>query len=156
MIRLKDRIIEVVQPELDAMDVELIDIDFAGIGKKSIIRLYIDGKNAPSDRCSVSIGDCEKVSKSIQRLLEVEELVKGDYTLEVSTPGIERPLVKLSDYERFLGKLCKVVSKGEAKDACFIGRIAKVQGANIVFDINGEERKVNIQDIKKANLKFER
>lgn len=161
MLHLKDKIIEVIQPELDAMGVELVDIDFSGIGKKSVIRLYIDAKNANSDRCNVSIGDCEKVSKSIQRLLEVEELVKGDYTLEVSTPGLERPLVKLADYQRFAGKLCKVILKPDAtkldsKESCFNARIKGTEGELVRFDLDGEERTVNIDDIKKANLKFER
>jgi ribosome maturation factor RimP len=160
LLHLKDKIIEVIQPELNALGVELVDIDFSGIGKKSIIRLYIDSKSSDSDRCGVSIGDCEKVSKSIQRLLEIEELVKGDYTLEVSTPGIERPLTKLADYERFKGKLCKVVIRAvagdDSKESCFTANIKAVVKDNIIFDINGEERTVNIEDIKKANLKFER
>jgi ribosome maturation factor RimP len=157
---LKDKIIEVIEPELNALGVELVDIDFAGIGKRSIIRLYIDAKGNNADRCSISIGDCEKVSKSIQRLLEIEELVKGDYTLEVSTPGIERPLTKLADYQRFTGKLCKVILKPDAKqddkEACFNARIKGIEGNKINFDINGEDRTVSIDDIKKANLKFER
>ena len=153
MLRLKDKIIELIRPELDSMGFELVDIDFAGVGKKSILRLYIDSKEEGTNRCKISIADCEKVSHAIQRLLEVEELVKGDYTLEVSTPGLERTLTKLADYKRFVGRLCKVVLK---KEGCFVGRISRVDGKDVVFESDGDESTVNIEEIKKANLKFER
>ena len=153
---LKDKVVNIIKPELDAMGIDIVDMDVSGFGGKPLVRLYVDRVGETSPLCTLKVEDCEKVSRSVQRLLDVENVFPNNYTLEVSTPGLERGLNNISEYKRFKGKLSKVVLKKEGKDSCFVGRITEINNDEIMFDVDGKERKVNIIDIKKANLKFER
>ena len=153
---LKDKVAEIIKPDLEAMSIELVDAEVSGFSGKPLVRLYIDRIGETSDQCTLKVEDCEKVTRSVQRLLDVENIFPGNYVLEVSTPGLERALNKLSEYNRFKGKLSKIILKKEGPNSCFIGRITNIDNDEIVFDVDGHERKVNIADIKKANLKFER
>lgn len=153
---LKDKVAEIIRPDLEAMSIELVDAEVSGFSGKPLVRLYIDRIGETSDQCTLKVEDCEKVTRSVQRLLDVENIFPGNYVLEVSTPGLERSLNKLSEYNRFKGKLSKIILKKEGPNSCFVGRITNIDNDEIVFDVDGQERKVNIADIKKANLKFER
>ena len=153
---LKDKVVNIIKPELDAMGIDIVEMDVSGFGGKPLVRLYIDRAGETSALCTLKVEDCEKVSRSVQRLLDVETVFPNNYTLEVSTPGLERALNNVSEYTRFKGKLSKVVLKKEGKESCFVGRITSTNNDEIMFDVDGRERKVNISEIKKANLKFER
>lgn len=153
---LKDKVAEIIKPDLEAMSIELVDAEVSGFSGKPLVRLYIDRIGETSDQCTLKVEDCEKVTRSVQRLLDVENIFPGNYVLEVSTPGLERSLNKISEYNRFKGKLSKIILKKEGPNSCFVGRITNIDNDEIVFDVDGHERKVNIADIKKANLKFER
>lgn len=153
---LKDKIAGIIQPELDAMNIEIVELEVSGFSGKPLVRLYIDRAGETKAECTLKVEDCEKVTRSVQRLLDVESLFPGNYVLEVSTPGLERAISTISDYQRFKGKLSKVVLKKEGPNSCFNGRISSVDNNEITFDVDGHERKVSITDIKKANLKFER
>jgi ribosome maturation factor RimP len=150
MQQLKEQIEDVVSSELNIMGMDLVDFELVKGKGQFIIRLYVDKSNDTSKRCSLTIADCEKVSRAIERLLEVEDFVPGSYVLEVSTPGIERSLRKIQDFSRFIGELVA----GTAQDGYFQGRIKDVRQDNIVFDINGMDRTLKLSDIKKAKLKF--
>ena len=153
---LKDKVAEIIKPDLEAMSIELVDAEVSGFSGKPLVRLYIDRIGETSDQCTLKVEDCEKVTRSVQRLLDVENVFPGNYVLEVSSPGLERSLNKISEYNRFKGKLSKIILKKEGPNSCFVGRITNIDNDEIVFDVDGHERKVNIADIKKANLKFER
>jgi len=150
----KQSIAEFLKPELEAMGVELVEIELSS-SKKPVLRLYVDRFGETSPKCTLMIADCEKVTRTVQRLIEEDGIIPGDYTLEVSTPGIERPLFKVSDYLRFKGKLVSVVLC-EPTGGLFEGRIARVDGNKIFFEVLGKDKQVLISEIKRAKLKFER
>ena len=140
----------ILLPVLQDYALELVEIEFKPSGKRWLLRLYIDKEGG------VTIADCENVSREFGRILDVEDVIDHPYSLEVSSPGLTRPLKKWEDFQRNRGKLCKIVTseKIEGKNE-FQGTIidasedtVKISGTINVFTIP-------IYAIKKANLEFE-
>lgn len=94
---MRDRLITLLEPTVRGLGYELLGIERGGSGRSRLLRLYIDQERG------VGVEDCERVSRQISDLLDVEQAVGGEYTLEVSSPGIERPLFTLDQHRRFLG-----------------------------------------------------
>ena len=152
----KEKVLRVILPELEAMGMDMIDLEVSGNAGKTLLRLYIDKIGETKDRCTLSLADCEHVSRAVERLLDVEDLFGRNYVLEVSTPGVERPVRTVAEYRRFIGRLANITFIKEGRDGNFDGRIKKVDDDVIMFDVNGRDQKVNVNDIRKAKLKFER
>jgi len=100
---------------------ELVTVDILGKGKRMLVRVVID-KNE-----GVTVGDCERMSRDLGALLDVEDLIRGSYVLEVSSPGLDRPLTSQKDFERKIGKLVRVVTSEKIDNSTFfIGRLMDV------------------------------
>jgi len=113
-----EKVLELAGNVAEDEKVELVGLAILGSGRKKLVRVTIDREGG------VSIGDCERVSRSLETLLDVEDLFKSSYMLEVSSPGIDRPLTTMKDFERNTGKLAKIVTNEKVGDeTCFIGRI---------------------------------
>ena len=98
--------------------VELVSIAVLGAGKKKLVKVVIDKEGG------VSISNCERVSRGIETLLDVEDIFPASYMLEVSSPGLDRPLTQIRDFQRSIGKLAKVVTREKVgNDTLFTGRI---------------------------------
>ncbi len=142
----------VVEKEVELLGFELVRLDMASRGRMKVLRLFIDG---PEE--GVSVGDCIKVTKAVGFVLEGEELIQGAFNLEVSSPGINRPLVKRTHYERFTGHGARVeytVGAGEKK--VIIGEIARVEEDSVVILSEGKEEIVRFDRIIKASLHGEK
>lgn len=155
MSLLRDKVIEIITPDLNAMGMDIVDVELAGNVGRTVIKLYIDRLGETESKCNVTIAECEKASRTVEKLLNVEELFPRDYILEVSTPGLERPLRTLNEYKRFTGKLAQITSD-KVSGGVVVGRIKNVEDSSIVLDVEGKEQRLNIEQIKKAKLKFER
>ena len=94
-------LLNLLEPELEAMGYELVALDVR-TGGKGLVRLYIDGPDG------VNLEDCERVSHQVSGLLDVEDPIPGEYTLEVSSPGLDRPLRKAEHFQRFEGHEARV------------------------------------------------
>jgi|WetSurMetagenome_2_1015567.scaffolds.fasta_scaffold322602_2 ribosome maturation factor RimP len=122
--------------------VELVDVAVLGPGSKKFVRITIDRDGG------ISISACERVSRSLETLLDVEDIFTASYTLEVSSPGLDRPLVKMQDFERSVGKLVKIVTKEKiGSDTCFVGRIIDT-GENWIR-LRFEQKPVKGRPVKK-------
>lgn len=150
----KQSLIEFLAPELEATGVELVTLELSS-SKKPLLRLYVDKIGETKPMCTLTVADCENISRTIQRLIDVEGIIPGDYTLEVSTPGLERSLSKASDYLRFKGKSVNVVI-AEPVGGSFDGKILDVDKDKVTFDVAGKKKELLISEIKRAKLKFER
>ena len=97
MTKIADKVFSIINPIIIDMGYELLGIEYVASGKHSVLRLYID--------CDEGIGvdDCETVSRQVSSIMDVEDPINGQYNLEVSSPGIERPLFVIAHYQRFLG-----------------------------------------------------
>jgi ribosome maturation factor RimP len=130
---------------------ELVHAEVGVLGRNAAVRLFIDKPGG------VTHADCSTVSHHVGTLLDVEDYINSTYTLEVSSPGLERGLYKLADYERFAGRMAKMkVREPVNGQRNFKGRIRGVEGDAVVFDdkTSGEVR-VPLKVIAKANLEID-
>jgi len=145
------KISAMIEPSLDALGYELVGVEYTAQGKHSVLRIYIDAPDG------VDVNDCQKASQQISGVLDVEEPLSGQYTLEVSSPGLERPLFVAAHFERFAGERAEVRMHtpidGQRK---FIGQLAGVDDNKVKLDLeNGESVSLSLADIDKAKLKPE-
>ena len=137
---------------------EIFDVSFRREGPGMVLRVQIDrpGPAATAEE-SVSVADCANVSRDLSAILDVDDVVAAAYTLEVSSPGLDRPLTRSDDYERFAGRFAKLVLR-EAVDGqkYFKGRLGGVDDGHVLID--GEDRRthrVPMDIIARANLEVE-
>ena len=143
-------------PILDSMGLELVDIEFGRVGRDAVLRLFIDKDGG------ITLDDCANVSRELSLTLDVEDVISSHYSLEVSSPGLDRPLKKLSDYERFAGRLIRVRTyeplpddKGN-KRKTFLGKLdGLVDGVVKMTLAEGQTASIPLERVAKANLEFE-
>ena len=142
------RITELAEQVAASMGMEVVLVEIKGSGKKSVVRTFIDQPGG------VSLDDCERFSRHLSVSLDVEDWISFSYTLEVSSPGINRPLVKESDFKRFCGKDATVRTRTPIDGRKnFKGRIADVTAGRLELEIlPGNTVKIALMDIEKANL----
>jgi ribosome maturation factor RimP len=145
-----------VQPILDSMQLELVDIEFVRTGKDAVLRLFIDKDGG------VSLEDCAGLSRELSAILDVEEVVPVNYTLEVSSPGLDRPLKKEQDYERYAGRLVKVRTYEPFPDDAgnkrktFLGTLEGLVDGSVRITLKeGQAASIPLERVAKANLEFE-
>jgi ribosome maturation factor RimP len=130
---------------------ELVHVEVAGGARAPIVRVFIDKPGG------VTHEDCSEVSRHMGTVLDVEDFISDAYTLEVSSPGLERGLYSLADYERFAGRLARAKTRGAiGGQRNFRGRIAGIEGEEILFDdrTSGSVR-IPFAEIAKANLEID-
>ena len=130
--------------------VELIDVAIAGSAGRPLIRVYIDKEGG------VTLDDCGDFSRALSALLDVEDPIPSSYVLEVSSPGLDRPLKEMKDFQRSIGKLVKVVTRSRIEEQnVFIGRIEAVSGETILLALGHKKMEVPFEQISKARLEIE-
>lgn len=137
---------------------EIFDVQFRREASGMVLRVRIDrpGPGATAEE-SVSVDDCARVSRELSALLDVEEVVPTAYTLEVSSPGLDRPLRGAEDYRRFTGRRAKLVMR-EAVDGqtFFRGRLGGIEEGRVVIDADDNRRHfIPVEIITRANLEVE-
>ena len=137
---------------------EIFDVQFRREAPGMVLRVRIDRPGpATTEADSVSVHDCSNVSRDLSAIFDVEDIVPTAYTLEVSSPGLDRPLRGLDDYRRFTGRLAKMVMREKVDGQGFFrGRLAGVDGQDVLVD--GEDKRthrVPIAVITRANLEVE-
>ena len=148
-----DDIAALLSPTIASMGLELLGIEYLPAPGGATVRLYIDVPQAEADARSVGIEDCEAVSREVSAQLDVEDPISGNYTLEVSSPGIDRPLFGAAQFARFVGDSAKVSLKLPQEGRRRLqGRILRVDGDSIVFDVDGAEFATSASNIDKARL----
>jgi ribosome maturation factor RimP len=131
--------------------IEIVDIELKGGGRNRFLRISIDKPEG------VTHADCEMISQEVGTILDVEDVVPGSYTLEVSSPGVERKLKNIKDFERFTGKKIKAVLRAPVENSRrWEGTLAAVADSLITLETS-EGRKIQFpfDQVEKANLKFE-
>ncbi|HEU0120786.1 MAG TPA: ribosome maturation factor RimP [Bryobacteraceae bacterium] len=149
---LMDKIWAIADRVARAGDIEIVDIEFLGGGKHRVLRVYVDKAGG------VTHSDCQAVSLGLEEVLDAEDLIPGaEYTLEVSSPGVERKLTRPRDFEQSVGKKVKVVVREPVANATtWIGTLqAFSEGVLTVESSEGKTAQIPLEKVKKANLKFE-
>ena len=141
-----------------SLGLEIFELEWK-IGKQRLLRVYIDRLPGPQnpEALGVTHKDCERVSEQLSVILDVEDLIPGpSYVLEVSSPGLDRKLIKPADYERFFGRLAKVwVTEPIENQNYFEGRLAGYADGMVKLNVRDRELAVPFSGIKKANLVVE-
>jgi len=146
------RIEEIAQRVVESEGMELVEVEVKGGGSQRLVRISIDKPEG------VSHADCELVSEQVGTILDVEDVVPGGrYTLEVSSPGIERKLVNPQDYERFRGKKANIVLRDTVEGRRnWEGTLAGIEQGLVALEVGpGKTVRFPLEQVRRANLKFE-
>lgn len=138
---------ELFEPVVNGMGYDLIEIEHIPNPKHGILRLYIDKEDG------VTIDDCSAVSEQISALIDVEDPVRGHFNLEISSPGLDRPLRRLKDFQRFTGSLVKLKTSMPLEgQRNFKGRLLEANEDVLVIETDTEEISLPMSAIEKARL----
>jgi len=146
---MRQKIFQLAEQVAEEEEVELFGIELLGKGKV-LLRVFIDKDKG------ITLDDCERFSKSLAVVLDVENPISGSYTLEVSSPGLDRPLRNLQDYEKNMGKLARVITKEKIGNRnFFIGRISGIHHGMIRLLVGDQEMDIPVDNISRASLEIE-
>ena len=142
------------EPIAAELGLEVLDIELAGDDGRRLLRIYLD---SPDAERSVSVADCSKVSRQLGDVLEANEAVAGRYMLEVSSPGVNRPLRKPEHFERVVGGRIKAkLSSADGSKRTLLGKLISLDGnvAHLETDEGGDEQ-FTLDEVQRANFEFE-
>lgn len=164
MSRVRQQLVALLEPAIEALGYELVDLEVNIGPRRGLIRLYIDfapghgpktppPEGAPVDASGIGLDDCELVSRQVTGVLEVEDAVRSDYNLEVSSPGLDRKLTKPAHFDRFAGK----VVTGRLRQPVdgrrrFTGPLLRRDGERIYVAVDGVELGLALADIEVVRL----
>jgi ribosome maturation factor RimP len=147
---------EIARPILDSMQLELVEIEYGKMGRDAVLRLFIDKDGG------VTLDDCADLSRELSAILDVEDIVPTNYTLEVSSPGLDRPLKRVEDYQRYSGRLVKLrtyepfADDSGNKRKTFLGTLEGLQDGVVRMTLKeGQTASIPLERVAKANLEFE-
>jgi ribosome maturation factor RimP len=147
MSRAPSRLQELIAPVVAALGYELVGVEHVPQGRRSVLRLYIDGDDG------ITVDDCERVSRQVSALLDVEDPIAGEYLLEVSSPGLDRPLFTAEHFQRFAGHPVRlrltIPMEGRRH---FSGTLQGLRDDHVVLLVDGVEVELPLAKIDKANL----
>ena len=152
MATVSEKLNTLIEPVVIGLGYECVGVEYIAHSRHAVLRVYIDHESG------ILVGDCSKVSHQLSGLLDVEDPISGEYQLEVSSPGLERPLMKLEHYQRFEGQNAEVrlhrTMDGRKK---FRGFLLGLDGENILLRESGQNDTVTIPFglIKSAHLILE-
>ncbi len=147
--KLLERLRQLIEPVLDGMGRELVHIEFSGGSGGRTLRLYVENREG----AGINVDELSEVSRDVGAMLDVEDVIPGSYQLEVSSPGLDRPLGKIEDYERFAGRKANIQTR-EPLDGRkrFKGILRGNEDNSVVIEIDGNTVKIPWDTVKKANL----
>lgn len=147
---------DIALPLVSSLGLELVEIEYKREGRHMVLRLFIDREGG------ISLDDCAAVSRELSAVLDVDETVPGNYTLEVSSPGLNRPLKSRADYERYKGRLVKIKTSEPLPDErgncrkTFLGELEGIDGNVVCIHLReGQQARIPLDSVAKANLEFE-
>ncbi|MCW8880648.1 MAG: ribosome maturation factor RimP [Kangiellaceae bacterium] len=142
-----DQLTDMLRPAAEALGYEFLGVEYIPQGKHSILRIYIDHENG------INVDDCASVSHQASGVLEVEDPIASQYTLEVSSPGLERPLFTLEHFKKFVGSKvnlrCHVGVNGRRK---FKGELSAVEDELLIVNVDNETFEIDFGDVDGAHL----
>ena len=144
---MRERLISLLEAPIQALGYEVVELEFHPQGRGGLLRVYIDREGG------VTVDDCEIVSRQVSAVLDVEDPIPGAYTLEVSSPGLDRPLRKAADFARFAGERAKVELtlpiEGRRR---FTGTLKGCEAEHVLIEVDGVLHRLPLGGIAKAKL----
>jgi ribosome maturation factor RimP len=150
-----DDLIRLLEPPIEALGFELVEVEIAREGRGGVLRIFID-RRAEDSAAGVTVDDCARVSHAVSEVLEIHDPIKGHYTLEVSSPGFDRILRTRAHFERFVGARIfaelKLPLEGRRR---FVGLLKSASSDTIVVEVDGKAYGLPLDRIQKARLRPE-
>jgi len=142
---------EMIAPSVEGLGYEFVGSIYHSQGKYSVLRVYIDSTNG------INVDDCAAVSRQLSAVLDVEDPIRAKYSLEVSSPGADRPLFTFDHFQQFVGhrakiKLHNVIEGTVENQRHFTGMIKALENDNVILETDEQEFNLPFADIEKANL----
>jgi ribosome maturation factor RimP len=153
-----DRVRALATRVASSYGLDIFDVELKREGGQQVLRVIVDRPGpAATPEESVSIDDCARVAEDLGTLLDVEDVMPGGYTFEVSSPGLDRPLRTAEDYRRFAGRWAKIVtSQPVERQTAFSGRVKGIEGDDVLFESEGKKlMKLPLRLISRARLEVE-
>ena len=146
-----ERVRQLIGQVVEGQGYEMVEVEFKGAGKSSVLRIFIDKADGISHR------DCELVSEQVGTVLDIEDLIPSSYTLEVSSPGLDRKLVKETDYSRFDGKLARIQTRIPLNQRkVFRGRLQGLYSGKVRLELQrGDLLDIPLDVIQEARLEID-
>jgi len=142
-----EHLLKLIEPVVEGLGFECVGVEYSSHPKNGFLRIYIDSDNG------VLVEDCTSVSHQVSGVLDVEDPIVGEYKLEVSSPGMDRPIFKVKQFERFIGQTVKIhLFKPVEGRRNITGIIEKVEGDDIYLQQDEQVYKVAFQAMSKARL----
>ncbi|MGJ8691277.1 MAG: ribosome maturation factor RimP [Thalassotalea sp.] len=149
MAKFEQQLTDMLRPAVEETGKELVGIEFVGAGKHSVLRIFIDHADG------INVDDCAEVSRQVGAILDVEDPISSEYSLEVSSPGLDRPLFDKAHYEAVVGETIDVKLgvplNGRRK---FKGILERIENDTLYVNVDGEAYPLVISNIDKANLVY--
>ena len=144
------RIEAVALPVLEELGLELVEMQFRREQNGWVLRLIIDKQDG------VGLDDCATASREISQLLDIEDFIDQAYKLEVSSPGLDRPLKSMADFQRYIGRKARIKTiESIAGEHVFIGKIQQTEGETIILEVGPKEVTIPFSQVSKARLEIE-
>lgn len=147
MASLEERLTEMLAPSVEDLGYELVGIEYIRAGQHSTLRIYIDQENG------ILVDDCAAVSRQVSAIMDVEDPITNEYTLEVSSPGLERPLFNAAQYAAFIGEEVKIQLRMPIQNRRkWKGVISSVDDEIISIAVEAKTERFALSNIQKANI----
>ena len=150
VLSITEQVTDLIEPPLEGMGFELVDVEYLSTHGKWVLRLYIDRDGG------VTLEDCARVSREIGDLIDVKDIIVHNYVLEVSSPGLDRPLKKEKDFEHAIGKKIKVKTVAPVKGRRnYTGYLRNFQKGILYMELENGPIHFPWKEVEKANLVYE-
>ena len=149
MAKFEHKLTEMLRPAVEETGKELLGVEFISAGNHSVLRLFIDHENG------IDVDDCAEVSRQVGAILDVEDPISSEYSLEVSSPGLDRPLFEKSQFEAVVGETVEAkISMPLNGRRKFKGKLVAVENDSLIVMVDNEEYELVISNVDKAHLVF--
>lgn len=136
-----------LRPAVEEVGKELLGVEFISAGNQSVLRLFIDHENG------INVDDCAEVSRQVGAILDVEDPISSEYNLEVSSPGVDRPLFDLAHFQAVIGETINVkISLPLNGRRKFKGKLEAIENDTLIVVVDGQDFELVFSNIDKANL----
>ena len=141
------RIWELLEPAMVREGLELVEVECGNHGPKSLVRIFLDKEGG------IDLDACANASRLIGALMEAEDIIPGAYTLEVGSPGIDRPVRKEADFVRFAGETVKIKTYAPVNGRkAFRGTLGGIENDLVSIDCDGQRFDIHLENLRRANL----
>lgn len=145
-LQLRRRIREIVEPTIERLGCTLVAVEFTGDRRGPILRLYLDRPGG------IGVDDCKRVTHAVSPELDVEDPIEGSYNLEVSSPGMDRPVERRRDFEQFRGYRAKVRLGPGSERRRYTGTLGGIEDDDVLIDVDGTTFRLPFDRIDRVRL----